>query len=220
MSGGESQGFAIIERIEAGEPVDRIADALGLGPSGFFAALAEAGFELGGGPGLIRGRTRAGGLAGALDDPTMARLLPGSTRAARLALAAGVLQVFDHWEASHEAAQEAEELGEKRTSAYWHGIAHRREPDPGNAAYWFRKVGRHPILPAIGVAAAAILRELPNDPDSDRLVGGGAWNPSAFVDVCSRAKPGTKAEALARRLQKVEMLALVGASVEAAGGGQ
>lgn len=212
--------LGIITQIEAGEPVDRIAQALGLQPRAFVEALAEEGFEVEGGPGLVQGRPRVEGLAETLDDLTMARLLPGSTRATRLALAAGVLQVFDHWEASHEAAQAAEELGENRTSAYWHGIAHRREPDPGNAAYWFRRVGRHPILPAIGAAAAAILREMPGSSDSDRLVRGGAWEPSAFVDVCSKAKPGTTAEALARRLQRVEMLALLGASVEAAGGGQ
>lgn len=209
----------IVEQIEAGETLDRIAQAQGLQPRAFVEKLADLAFELEGGPGLVQGRPRVEGLAGALEDASLARLLPGSTRASRLALAAGVLQVFDHWEASHEAAQAAEELGENRTSAYWHGIAHRREPDPGNAAYWFRRVGRHPILPAIGAAAAAILREMPGSSDSDRLVRGGAWEPSAFVDVGSKAKLGTKAEALARRLQRVEMLALLGASVEAAGGG-
>ena len=67
----------------------------------------------------------------------------GPSDGLRLALAAGLLQIHDFWDASHEAAQEADDLGERDFSAYWHGIAHRREPDAGNASYWFRRVGRH-----------------------------------------------------------------------------
>lgn len=35
-------------------------------------------------------------------------------------------------------------------AAYWHGIMHRREGDIGNSHYWYRRVGRHPVLEAIG----------------------------------------------------------------------
>lgn len=34
--------------------------------------------------------------------------------------------------------------------SYWHGIMHRREGDIGNSHYWYRQVGRHPVLEAIG----------------------------------------------------------------------
>ncbi len=37
----------------------------------------------------------------------------------------------------------------------WHASLYRREPDPGNANYWFRHVGPHPIAPELAAAALA-----------------------------------------------------------------
>ena len=81
-------------------------------------------------------------------SPPGSRCFPGTPHRPRLALAAGLLQIHDFWDASHDAAQRADDQGEREFSAYWHGIAHRREPDAGNAAYWFRRVGRHRDLQA------------------------------------------------------------------------
>jgi hypothetical protein len=36
------------------------------------------------------------------------------------------------------------------TGSYWHGILHRHEGDLGNSRYWYRQVGAHPVLEAIG----------------------------------------------------------------------
>jgi hypothetical protein len=36
------------------------------------------------------------------------------------------------------------------TGSYWHGIMHRHEGDLSNSKYWYTRVGRHPVLEAIG----------------------------------------------------------------------
>jgi hypothetical protein len=177
------------------------------------ASIARAGLvdESSPGPALIQRSPAHPRLAKAVAEPALAALWPHAARPVRLALAAGLLQILDAWDASHTAAQEADDLGERSTAAYWHLIAHRREPDPGNALYWARRVGRHPIHAGLGEETASIL-------ESDlarRLLPGGVWSPSAMIDLTTQARAGTPAETLARRLQRLEMVALLEASVEA-----
>ena len=96
---------------------------------------------------LVQAKPRAPRLAQALVGAGLGRRVPGrSSCRDGWRSRPGLLQVHDFWDASHEAAQQADDLGERDFSAYWHGIAHRREPDAGNAAYWFRRVGRHPVF--------------------------------------------------------------------------
>ncbi len=45
-------------------------------------------------------------------------------------------------DASHRLSQDIE----TPDGSFWHGIMHRREGDFWNAKYWFRRVGRHPVL--------------------------------------------------------------------------
>lgn len=176
------------------------------------AALAFAG--LGGdlGPSLVRSSPSRPALLSAASEPAMAALLPRAKRPDRLALSAGLLQVLDFWGESHEAAQEADDLGESAFSPYWHAIAHRREPDPGNAGYWFRRVGRHPSFAALAEVVRPLL-DAHGDPGlSSRLLKGGAWDPTAFVAFCGSAREGSEAERLARRIQRAEMLVLLDAA--------
>src|SRR5205085_9106705 len=58
-----------------------------------------------------------------------------------IALQAGILQIGDHLTPSHEHSQSIEGQGKRQAGDYWHAINHRREPDYGNAKYWFRHVG-------------------------------------------------------------------------------
>jgi hypothetical protein len=201
----------VLNRLEAGEPPASLVKALGLDVVDLVAAVAKVG--LGGegadGPSLSQARPQHPRLETALSNEALAGLLPGSARPARLALAAGLLQILDFWEASHAAAQDADDLGETATAAYWHLIAHRREPDPGNAHYWARRVGRHPIHASLAEAARPLL-----EASNDRTLAPGApWSPTALIDLATRARPGTDQARLARQLQRLEMIYLLEASL-------
>lgn len=89
---------------------------------------------------------------------------------------------YDFLNESHEISQQIE----TPSGSYWHGIMHRREPDYGNAKYWFRRVGRHPVFAQLLNAARA---ETANTtlPVLRSLVELSAWDPYRFVDLCQHA---------------------------------
>jgi hypothetical protein len=116
---------------------------------------------------------------------------------------AGLWLYFSRLDEAHEIAQRLD----SREGSFWHAIMHRREPDAANAAYWFRRVGRHSTFPAIAAAARKL-----GYPAAD-------WDPFAFIEFCDQ-KPGSAEELLAVDVQLVEWRILfahcVGASTEPA----
>lgn len=125
-----------------------------------------------------------------------ARDLFPQSRAPEAALS-GLWLYFSCFNESHTVSQEIE----TPDGSYWHGIAHRQEPDPGNAAYWFRRVGDHPIFPPLLGAAAKLIADR-----RVKLAVKDRWDPFAFIDFCEevRQRPGTDAERVAREIQRVE----------------
>jgi hypothetical protein len=203
----------VIGRIEAGQ----CSIMSELSAADLLAILAYA--ALGGddslGPALTQHPPSRPGLKSALEEPALAKLLPNCTRPARLALAAGLLQIHDFWDSSHVAAQAADDLGESKFSPYWHGIAHRREADAGNSAYWFRRVGRHPIWAPLAQAASPILEKHGDDRWTARIAGPGGWDFQSMIELCTGARQGSAQENLARRLQRLEMRLLLDTTVDA-----
>src|SRR5206468_11060049 len=70
-------------------------------------------------------------------------LFPGA-RSPEGALA-GMYLYFSCEPEAHKIAQDLETA----EGNFWHGIVHRREPDASNASYWFRRVGKHAVFPAL-----------------------------------------------------------------------
>jgi hypothetical protein len=104
---------------------------------------------------------------------------------------AGLYVYFSCWRDAHELVNDLE----TPDASYWHAIVHRQEPDPGNSAYWFRRVGQHAVFPSLLEQAKEI-----------GLTVEGEWNPIMFIDYCERARvrPGSEAERKAMEVQRAE----------------
>lgn len=75
--------------------------------------------------------------------------------------------------------------------AYWHAVMHRREPDPSNSKYWWRRVEPHSVLDELRGECPAL--------------GYRFTNPQEFIDFCERVRgSGTPEEESAKRVQLLE----------------
>ena len=111
------------------------ADSLELLPSPILDAVLAA--EL---PGLSAG-PRCQELANLLDRGRGVDW-SGIESARRSLCLSGLWLLAGDLDRSHSISQEIS----SPDGSFWHGIMHRREGDFGNAKYWFRKVGAHPVL--------------------------------------------------------------------------
>ena len=126
-------------------------------------------------------------------------------REAALGCLSGLWLLHDFLDESHTISQDLHGW----IGSYWHGIMHRREPDAGNAKYWFRRVEPNPVYDALAAEAPAL-----------GLTGQGEkWDPFAFVDHCERERGrGTDGELVCRRVQLREVQLLFDCCFRAAVG--
>ncbi|TWU10078.1 hypothetical protein Pla52o_57820 [Novipirellula galeiformis] len=105
-----------------------------------------------------------------LRDPKLAQAIAAASPLGSQLCTSGLWLLAGDLDRSHEISQGIEE----KEGSFWHGIMHRREGDFSNAKYWFRRVGKHPVITQLTERCGDDFRSSED-----------------FVDKCARAVSGS-----------------------------
>jgi hypothetical protein len=111
-----------------------------------------------------------------------------------------VLLWHDHPEPAHAIVQDMA----TPEASYVHAILHRREPDYGNAKYWFHRVGSHACHESLAAEATELLKDADRAALRSKLLPGGRWDAFAFVDACEATAARKREEGLVQVLREIQ----------------
>jgi hypothetical protein len=121
-----------------------------------------------------------------LTDETLFASAAVRDRALSKCCHSGLWLLFDFLDESHTISQDISSV----EGSYWHGIMHRREPDYGNAKYWFRRVPSHPVYAALAAEARELAAGRELDAPAQFLAANIDWDPYAMIDLCEAIARG------------------------------
>ena len=137
--------------------------------------------------------------------------LSNHSNEARGCIKAGLLEWNDDIHASHDICQDIY----SKTGSYWHGIMHRREPDYGNAKYWYYKFPEYPTFDQL--LSFALNQDDVGDEEiiSFKESLGSSWDPFNFIDLCNKAEcaKNDNLSAFCEAIQKEEIILLLSHSI-------
>lgn len=117
---------------------------------------------------------------------------------------AGAWLLADDLDASHAISQQIETA----SGSYWHAIMHRREGDFSNAKYWFRRVGEHPVYPAVLQSAQTLAEQVAPGDHREKFLALRRWDAFHFVDwlaaQSARRSVETEESQILRRIAQAE----------------